>query len=64
MKNDYESLGKVLGPVVSIVAVNADTLKDVASNFGVKEFPTLLFFGQDKTNPVRFTGERKLQKIA
>lgn len=53
-------MARVMRDVVQIVALDADASKDISDSFGVKEFPTLLFYGQDKTAPVKFKDERKL----
>jgi len=48
-KPSYEKAAKMLKGVVKVGAVNMDTHKQVGSQYGVKGFPTVMFFGLDKT---------------
>jgi hypothetical protein len=45
-------------------AVDCDTHKELASKYGVKGFPTIKTFGEDKTAPpVDYTGAREAAAI-
>lgn len=60
---EYEQAAKALEGLVNIGAVDADTYKDLGGQYGIKGFPTLKFFGDNKSSPVDYQGERKAQAI-
>ncbi len=60
---EYEKAAKALEGIVNIGAVDADANKDIAGQFGVQGFPTLKFFGENKSSPTDYGGERTGQAI-
>jgi protein disulfide-isomerase A6 len=52
LKPSYEKVAKILKGVVRVGAVNMDVHKQHGSKYGVTGFPTIKFFGLDKSkNP-------------
>ena len=46
-----------------IGAVNCEEERALASKYKIDGFPTVLFFGEDKTKTEEYEGERKADKI-
>eukprot|EP00388_Colpodella_angusta_P019120 GDKJ01047778.1.p1 GENE.GDKJ01047778.1~~GDKJ01047778.1.p1 ORF type:complete len:340 (-),score=63.86 GDKJ01047778.1:118-1137(-) len=62
MHPDYEKLGKSLKGMARIIAVNGDAHKELSSQFGIKGFPTIKYYGMGdkaKAKPQDYQGERK-----
>jgi protein disulfide-isomerase A6 len=68
---EYAKLAKGFDGIVNIGAVDMDATpviilifkihffkKDVGSPYGIKGFPTLKFFGDNKNSPIDYNGER------
>lgn len=47
----YEQLGSLLKGIVPVAAVDATAQEGLAQEYGVKGFPTMKMFGEDKSNP-------------
>jgi protein disulfide-isomerase A6 len=60
---EWKKAAKALKGVVGIVAVDADAAKSLAGKYGVKGFPTIMLFGDDKSKPVPYEGERAAPAI-
>lgn len=60
---EYEKLAKSFEGIVNIGAVDADQYKDLGGQFGIKGFPTLKFFGENKSSPQDYSGERNAQAM-
>jgi len=63
----YESLGKTFeqhsGKVI-IAKVDADKHRDLGNRFGVRGYPTLLWFPKGKTDsPEKYSGKRDLKEM-
>ena len=59
----YEKLAKSVKGVFKIGAVNCEEHRDLAQKYNIGGFPTVLFFGGDKTKTIEYEGERKAEKI-
>ena len=59
----YEKLAKASKGVFKIGAVNCEDNRDLASKYKISGFPTVLFFGEDKTKTEEYEGDRKAEKI-
>ncbi len=59
----FEKLAKSTKGLFKIGAVNCEEERDLASKYKIDGFPTVLFFGEDKTKTVEYEGERKAEKI-
>jgi protein disulfide-isomerase A6 len=59
MKHDFETIARSIGDVVKISAIDGEFEKQIADMFAVKEYPTIVFFGQDKSSPRKFVDIRK-----
>lgn len=55
---EYEKAAKALEGIIHVGAVDMDANPSVGSPYGVKGFPTLKFFGDNKSSPVDYNGER------
>lgn len=58
LANDWKKTAKALKGIVGVVAVDATQAQSLASKYGVQGFPTLKFFGEDKSKPVDYNGGR------
>lgn len=64
LKPSYEKAAKLLKGVIKVGAVNMDAHKQVGSTYGVKGFPTIMFFGLDKSKtPEKYEGARESDAI-
>lgn len=64
LKEDYETLARTLGQAIKITAVDGMTEREVAGSFGIEQYPTFVFFGQDKSAPMKYDGEMRMTKVA
>lgn len=55
---EYDKVAKSFEGIVNIGAVDMDAHPDVGSPYGIKGFPTLKFFGENKNSPSDYSGER------
>lgn len=61
---EWEKAAKQLeGTNVHIAAVDADKYGDLGSRYAVRGFPTIKVFGDDKTKPSDYEGQRKANNI-
>lgn len=51
------------GTKIHIAAVDADKHRDLGSRFHVQGFPTIKVFGEDKSNPTNYEGQRQASGI-
>jgi protein disulfide-isomerase-like protein len=59
----FEKLAKASKGVFKIGAVNCENDRELAQKYKVTGYPTVYFFGEDKTQTVEYEGERKAEKI-
>ena len=59
----FEKLAKSTKGLFKIGAVNCEAERDLASKYKIDGFPTVLFFGEDKTKTEEYEGNRKADKI-
>ena len=59
----FEKLAKAAKGVFKIGAVNCENDRELAQKYKITGFPTVYFFGEDKTQTVEYEGERKAEKI-
>ena len=59
----FEKLAKSVKGVFKIGAVNCEEQRELAEKYKIDGFPTVLFFGEDKTKTVEYEGDRKAEKI-
>ena len=59
----FEKLAKSVKGVFKIGAVNCEEQRELAQKYKIDGFPTVLFFGEDKTKTVEYEGDRKAEKI-
>ena len=59
----FEKLAKSTKGLFKIGAVNCEEERDLAGKYKIDGFPTVLFFGEDKTKTVEYDGDRKAEKI-
>ena len=59
----FEKLAKSVKGVFKIGAVNCEEQRELAQKYKIDGFPTVLFFGEDKTKTVEYDGDRKAEKI-
>jgi len=58
---EFEQLGKKSEGVIEVIAVDADKHRDVGGPYGLKGFPTVVYYGVDKKKPFKpYQGERKV----
>ena len=60
---EYRKAAKALNGIAKIGAVDCDKEQALAQKYGVKGFPTLKVFAQDKKNPTDYQGARTAQGI-
>jgi protein disulfide-isomerase A6 len=58
LKDDWETLARGMGNVVRVGAVDATVQTEIAGSYGIHGYPTILFFGQDKSAPKRYENAR------
>ena len=59
----FEKLAKSTKGLFKIGAVNCEEERDLAGKYKIDGFPTVLFFGEDKTKTEEYEGNRKADKI-
>ena len=59
----FEKLAKSTKGLFKIGAVNCEEERDLAGKYKIDGFPTVLFFGEDKTKTEEYDGDRKADKI-
>ena len=59
----FEKLAKSAKGLFKIGAVNCEEERSLATKYKIGGFPTVLFFGEDKTKTEEYEGERKADKI-
>ena len=59
----FEKLAKSTKGLFKIGAVNCEEERDLASKYKIDGFPTVLFFGEDKSKTEEYEGNRKADKI-
>nr|DAZ86369.1 TPA_inf: venom-related protein PDI [Conus ebraeus] len=60
---EWKKAASALKGIVKVGAVNADEHNALGGQYGVRGFPTIKFFGQDKFNPQDYQGQRTAQGI-
>ena len=60
---EYEKAARALKGIFKIGAVDADSEKGLASQFGISGFPTVKFFGENKNSPIDYPGQRKAEDV-
>ncbi|KAI4898455.1 hypothetical protein NFI96_011936, partial [Prochilodus magdalenae] len=60
---DWKKAATALKGIVKIGAVDADQHKSLASQYGIRGFPTIKVFGANKNNPEEYQGGRTSQAI-
>ncbi|DBA00750.1 TPA: hypothetical protein N0F65_001221 [Lagenidium giganteum] len=60
---EWKKAAKALDGVVNVAAIDCDQHKSIASQFGVQGFPTIKIFGDDKSKPTDYQGERSAKAI-
>lgn len=61
---EYVKAANALKGIVSVAAVNADEYNELSVRYGIKGFPTIKIFGNDKNKPEEYKGERTAKHIA
>ena len=64
LKGDWEELARGMGDIIKVGAVDATVQTEIAGSYGIHGYPTILFFGQDKTAPTRYENAREADEIA
>ena len=59
----FEKLAKSTKGLFKIGVVNCEEERDLAGKYKIDGFPTVLFFGEDKTKTEEYDGDRKADKI-
>ena len=54
---EYKKFAKAVKGVVKVGAVDASEHQQLGGRFGVKGFPTIKIFGEDKKKPTDYSGE-------
>ena len=60
---EYEKAAKKLAGIVRVGAVDMTVEQAVGAPYDVKGFPTVKFFGEDKTKPLEYSGDRTSKGI-
>ncbi|KAL7862315.1 hypothetical protein SRHO_G00137560 [Serrasalmus rhombeus] len=60
---DWKKAATALKGIVKLGAVDADQHKSLASQYGIRGFPTIKIFGANKNNPEEYQGGRTSQAI-
>lgn len=61
---EYEKLAKAMKGVAKVAAVDAHENPSLAQPYGVQGFPTIKFFGMDRTKPLDYNGPRTAQGMS
>jgi len=61
---EYVKAAEALKGIVKVGAIDSDAHKNTGGEYGVKGFPTIKLFGENKKAPVDFTGERTATFLA
>jgi len=61
---EYKKAAKALSGIVGVGAVDCDVHKTLCGQFGVRGFPTIKVFGNDKSKPQDYQGARDAAGIA
>eukprot|EP00742_Colponemidia_sp_Colp-10_P002317 GILJ01002473.1.p1 GENE.GILJ01002473.1~~GILJ01002473.1.p1 ORF type:complete len:442 (+),score=88.83 GILJ01002473.1:48-1328(+) len=61
---EWEKAAKALKGIIRVAAIDTDADPSVGSQYGVKGFPTIKFFGADKKKPTDYQGGRTASAIA
>ena len=60
---EFEKASKVAKGLFKIGAVNCEVEKDLAKKYKIEGYPTVLFFGDDKTKTEEYEGNRKADEV-
>ncbi len=60
---EYEKAARVSKGIFKIGAVDADKEKELGGRYGIKGFPTVKFFGENKQNPIDYNSARSAQAV-
>ncbi|GMF33380.1 unnamed protein product [Phytophthora lilii] len=60
---EYKKAAKALEGVVNVAAIDCQEHEEFVQEFAVRGFPTIKIFGEDKTKPTTFDGERTAKGI-
>lgn len=60
---EFEKAAKALQGILKIGAVDADSQKELAAQYEIKGFPTIKFFGTNKSKPVDYQGGRTADAV-
>ena len=60
---EFEKVSKATKGLFKIGAVNCEDEKDIAQKYKIDGYPTVLFFGDDKTKTEEYEGNRKADKV-
>ena len=61
---EYEKAAKNLKGLYNIAAVNADAEKELGRRYNITGYPSVLYFGKNKTKPEKYTGRRTVKALA
>lgn len=64
LKPVYEKTAKAFKGIVRFGAVDVDTHKEFGGQYGIKGFPTLKFFGENKNKPIDYQDGRDETSIS
>ncbi|TDH65249.1 uncharacterized protein CCR75_009048 [Bremia lactucae] len=60
---EFEKAAKALKGVVNVAAIDCEEHEEFVNEFAVRGFPTIKIFGENKSQPVHFNGERTAKGI-
>ena len=60
---EFEKVAKAAGGLFKIGAVNCEDEKAIAKKQKIDGYPTVLFFGDNKTKTEEYEGDRKAEKV-
>ena len=60
---EFEKVSKATKGLFKIGAVNCENERDIAQKYKIDGYPTVLFFGDDKTKTEEYEGNRKADKV-
>jgi protein disulfide-isomerase A6 len=60
---EFEKVAKATKGLFKIGAVNCEEQKDLAEKYKIDGYPTVLFFGADKTKTEEYEGDRQAKKV-
>ena len=61
---EFESISKYLRGVIKVGVVNMEEERSVGSPYNIKAYPTIMFFGADKSKPIDFKGDLAAKNLA